>query len=710
MGKLLKWLFSLVFLLIILVVAAIIIVPMVVDPNDYKEQIVSEVKNHTGRDFQIEKDLTLSVFPWIGIETGGVTLGNAEGFKNGTMLEVDKLGVKVMLLPLLSGNVEVDTLELVGLNANLEVDKSGKTNWDDLAGEKEAAEAKANKKGQKKDKEAAVPIASLKIQGIRIEDANVSWDDRSKGENYQLQGLRIETGALEPETLVPVSLGLSLSSTKPQMAVVLSLNGEVKGNAKLNRFDVSDLLLNVSAKGEGLPAEGVKLKLSSNLVADVYKDSLQVSDLKLNGSGVAVSGQASIARMTKAPEIDAQLSLQETNVKTLAAVFAQPIETTDPNVLTKISSNLSLKMKNGGLFIDPLKLKLDDTNIDGYLRIPDMEGPIIRTSMNVDEIDVDRYMPPKSEAEQANVSSSSAAGKPAAGNPLGAIVGLDLEAMLNVGKLKVNNLRMNDVKLNVVSKNGVLTADPMAAKLYEGTFNGKVKLDARGKAPKLHAVKTLSDIQIGPLLKDLAGQDKLLGKGNVNLDIRIVGMTEQEIRNSLNGAVNFKFADGAYKGVNVAELLRGAKSKLSGGDSAAATDENAQTDFSELSASAKIKNGVITNNDLSAKSPLLRINGKGQVNLPADTVDYLVTTTLVGSLEGQGGKGGDELSGIPIPVRVKGPLTNPSYSPDLSAAVNAKAKQKIEKKKAEVKEKAKAKLEEKLQGLGGGALKGLFGR
>jgi AsmA protein len=129
-----------------------------------------------------------------------------------------------------------------------------------------------------------------------------------------------------------------------------------------------------------------------------------------------------------------------------------------------------------------------------------------------------------------------------------------------------------------------------------------------------------------------------------------------------------------------------------------------QTDFTEISASMNITNGVIKNEDLHAKSPLLRIEGKGQVDLPKDNIDYLIVTELVSSLAGQGGKTRDELAGVPIPVRVTGPLAGPSYRPDLEAALSSVAKAKLEGKKAEVtkqvEEKAKAQL--------GGALKGLF--
>ncbi|MCW8905247.1 AsmA family protein, partial [Sedimenticola sp.] len=80
MGKLFKVLGGLLLVLLLLVVAAVIILPMVIDPNDYKGEIVTQVKEQTGRDLKITGDLKLSVFPWLGIDIGGLELSNAKGF------------------------------------------------------------------------------------------------------------------------------------------------------------------------------------------------------------------------------------------------------------------------------------------------------------------------------------------------------------------------------------------------------------------------------------------------------------------------------------------------------------------------------------------------------------------------------------------------------------------------------------------------------
>ena len=699
MASLFKWLFGLIIFLVLLIVAAVVVLPMVVDPNDYKPQIIAAAKDKLGRDLAIEQDLSLSVFPWLGIETGGVRVGNAEGFSQQPFAEIDRLGLKVKLMPLLSRQVEVDTLVLKGLRLNLEKDAKGKTNWDDLAG----GEPEKPSEAAPADQEAAATALALSVQGIRIEDGRISWDDRQAGQKYVLDGVRLVTGSLAPGATVPVEAGVTFTSKTPAMTLVADLDAKVSSDTDLAVFRVADLVLNLDAKGEGLPSGGAKLTLKTNLLADTKADTLTLDKLEITGPAMAATGEVAVTALQTKPAAKGRLSIAETNLKTLASMFASPIETTDPAALTRAGGDLSFTYADGALKLDPLKIRLDDSNLSGYLHVLDTAGPSIRTKMDLDEIDLDRYLPPPATAETP-AAGKGAEAPTAAADPFAALRTLDLVGEFNIGKLKINNARMSNVTTKLVSRKGVLKVDPLAAKLYEGSLSGSAVLDASGKKPKLSAKNQLTGIQVGPLLQDVAGEDRLVGRGEVHADVSVVGLSENEIRRTLNGTSRFSFKDGALKGVNIAQVVREASGRLGLGGDRIETGTPGQTDFTEVNASLTMTNGVIKNQDLQAKSPLLRIDGKGEVDLPNDTINYLVVTELVGSLAGQGGKGRDELAGVPIPVRVSGPLSKPSYRPDLEAALSAKAKAQLEEKKEEVRQK----VEEKVKSKVGDALKGLF--
>ena len=119
MKKIIKIIAGIVIVAIVLVGGLIAFVAMTFDPNDYKQEIVDEVKEQTGRDLKIDGDIGLTFFPWLGVTTGAVELSNAAGFSPDVFARTESVSVRVKLMPLLSSSVEMDTVSVQGLTLNL---------------------------------------------------------------------------------------------------------------------------------------------------------------------------------------------------------------------------------------------------------------------------------------------------------------------------------------------------------------------------------------------------------------------------------------------------------------------------------------------------------------------------------------------------------------------------------------------------------------
>ena len=183
------------------------------------------------------------------------------------------------------------------------------------------------------------------------------------------------------------------------------------------------------------------------------------------------------------------------------------------------------------------------------------------------------------------------------------------------------------------------------------------------------------------MLKDALNNDLLEGRGSVALDVQTGGATVSAMKKALSGNASLALRDSSLKGVNLAELLRKARS-LRGSNPPVeqGTLPAERTDFTELGASFVIRNGVAHNDDLSAKSPLLRLAGSGDVDIGANSIDYLIKASVVASSGGQGGKELAELRGVTVPVKVTGPLDAPRFRADLRATVGDAVRQRAEDK------------------------------
>ena len=267
----------------------------------------------------------------------------------------------------------------------------------------------------------------------------------------------------------------------------------------------------------------------------------------------------------------------------------------------------------------------------------------------------------------------------------------------------MRGLKLADVSAQLDAAKGKVAVAPHSAKLYEGTMSGEVVVDANRNHIALK--EELKGVSVGPILSDFAQQDRLEGKGDVTLDVTTAGATVNAMKSALNGSAKVNLRDGAVKGINIAEILRRGRTMLGGGQSAAAgqsaEDKSQKTDFTELSASFTIKNGVAHNEDLDAKAPLFRLGGAGDINIPNQSLNYLAKASVVASAQGQGGRERDRLAGLTVPVKLSGTFDDLKYEVDFRGMAGEAAKSQVgEKLKERVEERLKyEKIKDKLKGL-----------
>ena len=307
MGKLLKIVSG----LVLLIVGAAIVAPRVIDPNDYREQIQTVVKEKTGRDLAINGDLSLSLFPWIGIGLNDVSLSNAVGFKAAPFAKIQEANVKVKLLPLLSQHVEVSTVVLKGMSLNLEKNQAGKTNWDDMVHPSTEPDATQDKPTEQSS---TLAMGAIAIEGLQIVDANITWDDASQGKHYALAGLDLTTDALSLGSPMGIELALTVNSRKPKATVGLKLNGDLVINSTFDQFDFQGMTLVLDAAGNAVPEGAMTIEMASHLIADLSDGgSLTLDPLTIKFDDSTLSGNAAINHFAK-PSIQFDLAVDAINL------------------------------------------------------------------------------------------------------------------------------------------------------------------------------------------------------------------------------------------------------------------------------------------------------------------------------------------------------------------------------------------------------------
>lgn len=317
----------------------------------------------------------------------------------------------------------------------------------------------------------------------------------------------------------------------------------------------------------------------------------------------------------------------------------------------KLFGNLSTDLASQLVQLKNLKLKLDDTTVTGSLGMKRFDKPAYNFNLVVDTIDADRYTAGTNKAATASPVHTAAAGTTQL--PVETLRKLNANGKLVIKEMKASGIRSQDINIELKANNGWIALHPVSAKMYGGTYNGNIRIDARKSVPMIAMDEKLSGVQVGKLLKDFSGKDTLTGTTNFNLKLVAQGKTTDAIRKNLNGNASFSFKDGALKGVNNLKEILNTLALLRGippGNS----DTSNETPFSSLTGSMKFTNGVGTNNDLLLDSPLLKITGAGKIDLVKEWVNYRAKAVLSKDIQVEGFKSSelDKIRGKSIPVAI----------------------------------------------------------
>lgn len=482
---------------------------------------------------------------------------------------------------------------------------------------------------------------------------------------------------MEAQRVAVNGLDLTLKTTGgPLERSEIGLSGKVTADLARQQFTGDAVELAVVAEGQDLPAGRAELALSApQAQADLHAQTAAVQGLKLVAYRVVeLAGDLTASKILSQPRAEGTLSIAPFNPRELFAAMAiEPPETADDKVLRKAAGELVFNAGTDSVALSDMQLVLDDTTVKGGATVSEFAKPDIAFKLAVDAIDADRYLPPpaEGEAKPAPVPAGGGGADDTLPIPVEALRSLKLDGQLTVGKLKVSNLRMQDVDLTVTADKGIVQIRPLTLGMYQGRLHATSVVDVRGDTPKYQLTPKLEGLQVGPLLKDYLGEDKLSGTTTASLDLSSAGSTLSAIKSALDGSVALKFKDGAIKGFNLRNLIESAEAKLKGQKPPEPLTR--ETDFSAITVSGAMKNGRLTSSDLDGLAPFLRVAGDGWVDLAKETLNYTAKVKIVGSEEGQGGKTLEQLKGLTIPVALKGSLADPEYDIKLGDAVKERA-------------------------------------
>jgi AsmA protein len=330
-------------------------------------------------------------------------------------------------------------------------------------------------------------------------------------------------------------------------------------------------------------------------------------------------------------------------------------------------------MTPAAITLSDLNFVVDDTNFEGEMAMASDAAGTISFDLTADTMNVGRYMEP------ADATAGSGGEAVPVEIPVDLIRAFAVRGNLALKEAWLSGMRFENVQLGLRLADGRLRMHPISADFFNGKYTGDVQINASGAVPELSVNENVNGVDLGALAQAMFDQENITGTINGTFQLRGGGEDLAAMQRDLSGNMSMELLDGALEGTDIWYELRRARALLKK-EEPPEPELPPRTEFSTVRVTGPVTDGVFRSDDLFAELPFMQLTGKGSVDLPAAEIDYRLTARILERpefAEGATEEELDEFTEAVIPMRVTGPLADPSIAPDVEGMLREEAEKQI---------------------------------
>jgi AsmA protein len=674
----------------------ILALPYLINPNDYKTVVTDLVREKTRRELVISGDINLQISPWLNVSSvfGKVRLANAAPFAKSTFIESEQVKIELSLWSLLlKRRLHMKDIMLDGVTLNLLRNKEGVSNWQELP---EPAETTTEALTETTEEAPAEPTAmnsspwqswlkkllpntiDLDLGKLQLTHINARYENRQTDEVILLKDLQIKTGRLKEGRQFPFESGFNLTldnKAASKSAIIRSGDIAMQGNATLflqaPHLLLEDLRIEGTIKGKALPKRGLKVILATNSDIQLQPQKITIKDFSLTHEDVTLQGSGTLEDLSS-PRFNGALKIPECSPADLLKQLKPTLPILqDAEALTRLSAGMLIKSDTERTEITDLTVTVDETTATGTITRQNESNPAYEATIHLNHLNLDRYSPKKKAAPSA-IERQAGASAPLI--PVNFINALLLQLDLQIDSLQLGGVKLSEVQMKIAGKEGILQLAPLTAHLYDGSMKLEARMDVTGDIPQIHVKQKINKVQLAQLFQDMTGKEEVTGKALIETDINTNGLVWEEILGHLNGTMRVEFSNGAIESLKIIQLIRTARALHRQETPLPMTDDDGATEFTRLTGTAILEDGIMYNDDLTATSELMQIAGGGEIDLIGRKLDLKLNVSLAPQLA-QEDKELSEFGSRSIPYTITGPFTDLHQEADVARLLPAKVEE-----------------------------------
>ncbi|PLL11523.1 AsmA family protein [Tabrizicola sp. TH137] len=569
-----RWIFRVLGVLAVLVVlgaGALLLIPS----DRVAALAVQQFEKVTGRELSIEGGVTPTLWPVLGVETGRISISNADWSEDGPMLVAEGMAIGIDANAFWGGALRITGLELTRPEILIEVSEEGVGNW--VFGGAQGGTATADMAG------AQTPF-TLDLGVIR--EGNIGFIDHGTGRAVQLTGVDLE--------------------------------------ARLAAYD-GPFEMTLSAEAGGQP---VTLDLVLAAFRAAYEGGVSPVTLAATAGAASIGfeGRAGMMPVSAEGRLEADLA----DLSALSALLGMERPALPQGFgrdSVQVAGDVTLTAA-GSVHLRAGRIVLDGTAITGDLDLtPGEDRPRLVARLATGDLAIAENVAGGTGAGEGG-GAVATAGWSEAPIDVSGLAALDAELGLRAASLDLGAVTLGPVAASVTLDRSRAVVQLTEVGAYGGTVAGEFVVNGR-KGLSVGGDLAFRDIALQPMLSDLTGFSRLVATGDLTLDFLGSGNSVDAIMRSLSGSGVLNLGAGEIQGLDIAGMIRTLDTGFVG--------EGQRTVFDSLSASFDIDGGDLFNSDLLMAGPVISAEGAGRIGLGARDLEYRLRPTALRGADGDGG-------------------------------------------------------------------------
>lgn len=485
----------------LLLIIAVVVVSLFFLPADRIAQVAAQqIKAQTGREVSITGDISMTIWPVLGVSAGSIEVGNADWSEQGPMLTAQNAAIGIDAGALLKGEIKITNIEAASPTIRLESRKDGRVSWEftDASGEA-AIETETDPERE---------AQAFSLQRLSITDATLIYDaEGSDLVSYSGVDLALDW----PERLGRADIRATLRPAGQDVKVVAG----IEGFAGFIAGEVQPIVASIETAGGSLDLNG-RLSTAGD-VAGQLGLKLSDTDQFLRGLGLP---EAELPRgLGRKVDLSTEMTLTSDRRLSLRSIVAV-LES------NKITGDADISL-NG---VPQINAQLDA----GALDLTGATG--------------------SSGSSEGGSSSAAGTGWSKAAIDASGLAAFNGQISLKASSINLGAFNLGATRALMSNDNSRAVFELREVQAYGGTVSGEFVMNNRGGLSvggKIFA----SSISIQDVLRDAMEIDRLTGSGNAELSFLGSGASVDSIMRSLSGKGAFKLGQGTIQGLDLNTLM-----------------------------------------------------------------------------------------------------------------------------------------------------------